>query len=241
MSPNAEPVPAAVRQAVYGLLARAFSAPPTEADLSRLADADWQQVLTALTPDSAPDSLRQWADAAPPNAAEQAAARQEFHQLFMVPGRHYLAPYESVFRGTREVEGQPVPGLLCGPPAMEVRQWYRLAALEIAPDHADLPDHIAVELAYLAHLCGKEAEFASQARAPQLDRAREMQRDFLAGHLIVWAGLLAAKLRQRSVHPYFRALADLLADFPRRDLTRLEQDLGPSRATGLPEYPSTPE
>jgi TorA maturation chaperone TorD len=130
VSTGAEPVPAAVRQAVYGLLARAFAEPPTEADLSRLAAADLEEVLTALTPDPAPASLRQRADAAPPDAAEQAAARQEFHTLFKVPGGQYLAPYESVFPGMQEVEGKTVFGRLCGPLALEVQQWYRLAALD---------------------------------------------------------------------------------------------------------------
>ncbi|MBM3855641.1 MAG: hypothetical protein FJ399_21230, partial [Verrucomicrobia bacterium] len=56
--------------------------------------------------------------------AEQ--ARRDFMQLFQVPGAQQVTPYESAHRDRREVRGKEVAGLLFGPAATAVQQWYRL-------------------------------------------------------------------------------------------------------------------
>lgn len=173
---------APARQTVYALLAGAFSAPPsaeTFAAWRDLASRDEAAVLLA----DAVVSIHRIAEIAAANSDSERQARQEFMSLFKVPGGQYLAPYESVYRDTRDIEGQQVSGLLMGQSAIDVQKWYRLAALEISDSCRDLPDHIGLEFSYLAHLCRKEQEFLADGDKQRLHRAREMQRDFLAAHL----------------------------------------------------------
>ena len=112
-----------------------------------------------------------------------------------------------------------------------------LAALEIADDYPDLPDHIALELNYLAHLVGKERQFAADADEAKLLCAREMERDFLAGHVLPWIGPLRDKIHEKSQHAYFRSVADMAATFAEQDLAMLEESLGASAGHSAPRRP----
>lgn len=227
------PVPA--RPTMYALLAGAFTAPPSAETFAAWRDLAAQPVAATLLGDAAVP-LGRIAQVTVLNCETEHATRQEFMNLFKVPGGQYVAPYESAYRDTREIEGQQVSGLLMGPSAIDVQKWYRLAALEIAPSVRELPDHIALELGYLAHLGRKESEFAASGDSSRHTRAREMQRDFLAAHVASWIGTLRDKLYEKSENDYFRAVADLAADFVRRDLADLEAELGTSRRASAPSY-----
>jgi TorA maturation chaperone TorD len=186
-----------------------------------------------LTPQTL-DALSAYAKTWPSDAVAVQQTRQEFMNLFRVPGAQYVAPYESVYRDTHDVNGQRVSGLLMGPSAVDVRKWYRLAALEISEEYGDLPDHVGLELQYMAHLCGKEAEFSASGNQAKLIRAGEMQRDFAAAHLVPWLPPLRDRIHEKSRLAYFRAVADLAVEFTRRDLATLEAVLGPSSAAPMP-------
>ncbi len=164
------------------------------------------------------------------------AARMEFTNLFLVPGGQYVAPYESVFRDTREIEGREVAGLLMGQSALDVLQWYRFAALDISRDFKELPDHIGLEFHYLAFLCEKEREFGDAGDTAKQTRAREMQRDFLKAHVLSWLGDLAGKIRAKATLPLYPAIASLAVEFCQAELTTLEAVVGPSRGQPVPAY-----
>lgn len=224
------------RQTVYALLAGAFTAPPSAETFAAWRDLASQDQAAASLGDAAVP-FRRVVEFARANRDSVHEARQEFMNLFKVPGGRYVAPYESVYRDTRDIEGQQVSGLLMGRSAIDVQKWYRLAALDIAEDVRELPDHIGLELGYMAHLCRKEAEFAISGDNSHRARAREMQRDFLAAHLASWIGALRDRLYEKSANTYFRAVADLSREFVQRDLATLEAELGPSPRASSPPYP----
>ncbi|RMF72687.1 MAG: hypothetical protein D6744_16560 [Planctomycetota bacterium] len=224
----------AARRTLYSFLRSAFAEPPKGEQIEWLRNDAWRDVLGGS---DAPESLA--AFQSQPAPAEQAAdylgdARQEFMSLFKVPGAQYVTPYESVFRDTREIDGRKVGGLLMGQSAIDVQKWYRLAAIEISDAYKDLPDHICLEMDYMAHLCGKEIEFAARGDEKKLTRAWEMQRDFLAGHLARWIDALRDKIHAKTRHAYFRAVADLAAAFVHRDLATLEGVIGESKGLSSP-------
>jgi len=224
------------RQGAYVFLSGAFAAPPTPESLAILRDEQYLQAATELFGDLAVKPLLQYAEASR-NAAElQRQAHQEFMNLFRVPGGQYITPYESVFRDTRDVGGQQVKGLLMGPSAVDVQKWYRIAAVEISAEYKDLPDHVSLELNFLAHVCGKELGFSTAGDDARLTRAWEIERDFLAAHVVSWVAPLRDKLYEKSQHAYFRTVADLLVEFSRRDLTTLENVVGPSTGKTAPDY-----
>jgi len=165
------------------------------------------------------------------------SARLEFTNLFLVPGGQHIAPYESVFRDRREVDAREVSGLLMGQSALDVQQWYRLAALEISGDFKELPDHIGLEFHYLAYLCDREQAFGDAGDSAKQTRAREMQRDFLKAHVLSWLGDLSEKIRAKATLPLYPAIASLAVEFCQSDLGTLESVVGPSCGRSVPAYP----
>ncbi len=224
------------RHDVYAFLGSAFLAPPNEQSLRALADEAFVAGAAEFLGSDVLESLRQYATAAEQTAELQRQAHQEFMNLFKVPGGQYITPYESVFRDARDVGGQQVKGLLMGQSAVSVQKWYKLAAVEISDEYKDLPDHIGLELNFLAHVCAKEREFAGKNDQPRLTRAWEIERDFLSAHVVSWVGQFRDKLYDKSQHTFFRTLADLLVEFSRRDFATLEKVVGASPAKPLPEY-----
>ena len=229
------------RHDVYAFLAQAFLTPPTEQLLAALAA---EELLTGAEDLLGPDglqALRHYRESAEHGPEWHRQACREFTELFKVPGGRYIAPYESVFRDVREVAGQRVAGLLMGQSAINALKWYRLAAVEISTDYKDLPDHIGLELSFLVHLCDKEQEFADRGDQARLTRTWEMERDFLAVHILSWAEQLRHRLRDKSRHVFFRTVADLLVAFTQRDLGRLEGLVGSSEGKPLPDYGPIPQ
>ncbi len=220
---------APARRTIYEFLAGCFLRVPTPEQ----AEAVRSGRLRALCADG-----RGSAAASASDAESVAELEREFMDLFKVPGAKYLTPFESVYRDRREIAGRMVGGLLMGPSAVDVQQWYRLAALDL--ECKELPDHIGVELAYLAHLCQKELDFAAAGDGPRLDRARQMQRDFLAAHVDAWLGALRDKLYEKSTSTHYRTIADFAVGFVRADLASLEQELGPAARSSAPTYQTGP-
>jgi TorA maturation chaperone TorD len=228
---------AAVRQRMYCLLSEGFREPPTPERLRPLMRTSFRSHAAELFGEPVSQAFQQCEVLITQDPQWEQGARQEFMNLFKVPGGQYVMPYESVYRDTREIEGKKVGGLLMGQSAIDVQKWYRLAGVEISEEFKDLPDHIALELNYLAHLCAKEQEFASANDQRRLKRAWEMQRDFLAAHIVPWMSPLRDKIVEKSQHPYFRALAELTCEFTQRDLAALGGLIGRSCAMKVPAYP----
>jgi TorA maturation chaperone TorD len=227
---------APARRVIYEFLAGCFMNPPTRRQMDVIRTAEIQSLCAILygheTPVSPATSVH--------DRESDSSLNREFMDLLKVPGAKYLAPYESVYRDSREIEGQPVRGMLMGQSAIDVQKWYRLAALDIDEACKELPDHVGLELAYVAHLCRKELEFRAAGNKASLCRAKEMQRDFLAAHLAPWMKSLRDSLYQKSVSAHFRAVADMAADLVASDLAALEQELGPSSRSSAPPYATAP-
>ncbi len=219
---------APARQQAYAFLSHAFAAPPSEETLSTLGDESFLCWAARLFSAGVLRSMRALAAAREDKPKFRQDANQEFMNLFRVPGAQYVTPYESVYRDSRDIAGRQTPGLLMGPSAIEVQKWYRLGAVEVREEAEFLPDHICMELSFLAHLCAKEHAFITSGDNEKTQRSREMQRDFLASHPVCWVDRLKGKIHEKSRHPYFRAVSDMTVEFCRRDLATLEGFLGPA-------------
>jgi TorA maturation chaperone TorD len=216
---------AAARETMYEFLSTSFSEPPSKDMLRALVAAVADGALVSVLDDSLDlrlESLQVCAEEALESEVAMRNLRQEFMDLFKVPGGKYVTPYESVYRDTREIEGTQVSGLLMGPSAIDAQRWYRLGAAEITDQIKDLPDHIAVELGFMAYLCRKEQEFALADDHSHLLRAREMERDFLASHIVPWIGDLHDRISKKSNHAYFRSVSQIAFSFARDDLSKLQ-------------------
>jgi DMSO reductase family type II enzyme chaperone len=130
----------------------------------------------------------------------------EYNRLFVGPGRPQAPPYESFYRDKW--------GLVMGPAARDVERRYAEAGLAMAPDHHDLPDHVATELGFMAYLAMQEAEARDEERQIWLRR----ERLFLRDHLSVWLPLLCRRVKEASRHPFYTALAELTEMFLSLDM-----------------------
>jgi TorA maturation chaperone TorD/Pyruvate/2-oxoacid:ferredoxin oxidoreductase delta subunit len=147
---------------------------------------------------------------------------QEFTRLFLGPGRPVAHPYESVYR-----EGRTM-----GETTLEVR---RLLAEEgLAPQDRILPDHVSIELAFMARLAACEARAWDDGHD---DEARDLwaqQDSFLHDHLITWLPQFCHRvLAGRPLDPYAE-LARYAETFVTRDAARVRAWLanGAEEATG---------
>jgi TorA maturation chaperone TorD len=227
---------AVARRDLYRFLSAAFLSAPGPELLGQLRDDSFRAALGEWFSADVVEKFQRGGKAMDAKDFSEAAGR-EFANLFLVPGGQHIAPYESVFRDRREIDGREISGLLMGQSALDVQQWYRLAALEISADFKELPDHIGLELHYLAYLCAKEQEFADADDIGKQTRAREMQRDFLKAHVLSWLPDLAAQIQTKAKLPLYPAIASLAVEFCRNDLATLETALGPSCGKSVLVYP----
>jgi len=98
----------------------------------------------------------------------------EFFRHFMGPGTH-VSPYESVHLGG---DG----GSLWGPETVAVKKFIECSGFTYEDSYLGLPDHISVELEFMAHLTGMEAEAWQLGDADTAILCLSFQKEFLDRH-----------------------------------------------------------
>ena len=129
----------------------------------------------------------------------------EYTRLFLGPGKH-ISPHESVQlkRGS---------GMLWGPETSIVRQAYRDAGFEIGESETKIPDHISVELDFLALLTTDEAAAWETDEQGRLMEGLKFQHSFIARHLGKWVSPFCTKVRAEAELPFYSAFAELLQGY----------------------------
>lgn len=141
---------------------------------------------------------------------EPRLAREDWNDLFFVPASgRFLPPLESARR----------EGRLGGAPAAGARRAYQdagfdPAALVVSPLWRALlpPDHLGVELAFLAAL-----ERCARRDAAQAQALRETARRFHAERVAPWAGQYGRELERNARSALYRGLGRLLDALEARD------------------------
>lgn len=136
-----------------------------------------------------------------------------YTRLFTGPGQPVAHPYESVY-----VEGQ-----LMGEAAAQVAERYAEAGLQVSAAGHDLPDHVSIELAFMAYLASQEEHEPERA-----DTWRERQRRFLYEHLARWIPQFCEKIEGSETHPFYCQAAQAARRLIEEDTARLaSSDWGP--------------
>ncbi|MBI3326442.1 MAG: molecular chaperone TorD family protein [Nitrospinae bacterium] len=121
------------------------------------------------------------------------------HALFVGPHTLPCPPYESVY--------QEPSWSVMGETTLEVRHAYEAAGFTLETDIGELPDHVAVELEFLARLSEEEAvawTVDDEAKALQW---LEHEHAFLERHLGAWLPTLTARVTAATISPFYRSLA----------------------------------
>lgn len=142
---------------------------------ARQANPHWRQAIEAL---------------AAVKTSSRAARRAEYKALFIGQGRPPIWLYEA-----RHVNGR-IPG----PATFTVQNIYKQAGLE--SEGAELPDHAALELSFLAFLSRQEIESADTERLA-------VRRLFIKNHAGLWLPDVGRAL-MHSAYPAWQALGQLL-------------------------------
>jgi len=120
----------------------------------------------------------------------------------------------------------------------EISGFYRAFGLDVAGER---PDHIAVELEFLAFLCYRESLERAEGRLAAARTMRQAQRRFLERHLGLWSGAFAGLLRRKSPEGPLRAVADLLEGTVRSEAARLRASIPRQRMGEPPALLEAPE
>ena len=139
---------------------------------------------------------------------------REFTRLFLGPGRPVAYPFESVYR-----EGRTM-----GDTTLDVRR--RLAGEGLAPGDQTLPDHVGIELAFMAHLVSREGLAWDDGDG---DRARDClsrQESFLHDHLVTWLPQFCHRVLVGRPHAHYADVARRAETFVTSDAARVQAWLG---------------
>lgn len=189
---------AAARAQVYDLLATVFRRPLDARRLERLRAPEMLAAMSAAAIDPGQDFIDGDAEAVLDRLAI------DYTQLFHGPMEH-IAPYECIQLGDSED--------LMGAAAEEVRRFMAEAGFSVPPETGELPDHISVELAFMAELARREAEALEADDQKTADFVASLECRFLTAHLGRWAERFARKVWDRAATPFYVAMAELLSGY----------------------------
>ncbi len=141
-----------------------------------------------------------------PDAKTSPDLSSAYCQLFLGPGRPIAQLYGSTY----------LEGSLFGESTVQVQQMYAKSGLRIPESQHELPDHLSIELAYMAHLTFQEERDPANS---SLWRTRQLK--FLRDHLGRWLPELCNTLEQNNAHPYYLLAARTASLLVDRNLERL--------------------
>ncbi len=187
------------RGAVYAFLARALAYP--DATHRAALEAEILPVLGGLRP---VDEAVATALVAAIQATEAPLEdlRRAYGELFPPVGSSDCAAYEAPYR-TRDLFQETE--ILA-----DVAGFYRAHGLAVGGREHERPDHIAVELEFMAVVARKEAHALAELGRGEVEICRSTQDAFLRDHLGGWGRAFGARLQRRATHPCYRATGELL-------------------------------
>ena len=110
--------------------------------------------------------------------------------------------------------------------ALEVLQAYAEEGYALRADLKDLPDHVAVELEYMALLWQRSEEAHTAGLETLVDVLCQKARAFLTTHLCRWLPRFRQRVQHAASLPYYAQWARLATDFTAWDVQQLEKQAG---------------
>jgi len=196
------------RAGLYNLLSRLYEREVDEPLLEQILSISQSAGNGNMLP---PDFAAQAASNGAEQTTQELAA--EFTALFIGGRRNRrVFPYESVYTSAER--------LLMQDARDEVAAIYQDAQISRREDFREPEDHLALELAYMAHL-NTQASQAVEAEAVQ--HAIDLQLSFYRRHLMVWAPEFCADLKKATRSAFYAWLAEFTNDFLAAEDEALQQ------------------
>jgi len=196
------------RSYLYNLLSRLYEREVDEPLLEQILTSSRSVADGHMLPQ---DFVTQTSSRGAAQATQELAA--EFTALFIGGKRkRRVFPYESVYTSADR--------LLMQEARDAVASIYRDAQLNLREDFREPEDHLALELAYMAHL-NIQASQAEQIKSIQ--QAIDLQQSFYRQHLMVWAPAFCADLKKAARSAFYVWLAEFTSDFLAAEDESLQQ------------------
>lgn len=201
---------AELRASLYSALALGFSAPDegTLKEVSGRLPEVLREASSLFVMPVLEDTIKNFE--ASINASDRTSLKAEYHRLFVGPYRLPAPPYASVY-----LESEPT---IMGTSTLEVLRMYEEARFLLSPSFKDLPDHVAVELEFMALLCEEERRAWRRGGLCEAAKLLAKEETFLREHLVRWIPHFSSRILSSTDSPFYRALASLLRDYVLLDL-----------------------
>jgi TorA maturation chaperone TorD len=211
---------ALARAGLYNFLAATFAEPPSQPYLEGLHQSGAIEILAHRG--FGGESFRVWGQSWDGGREVARELPSAYSRAFIRPGSGFIPLLASAYPppGT-STESAADLTLSHGPAAEAVEAAYREAGLVVGGDGPITPQHLAVELQFMHHGAACEAAAWGDEDLARSESWRERQRSFLTHHLRPWTGALAHRIALADVHPFYRALVDLLVRFLAADSLEL--------------------
>lgn len=126
---------------------------------------------------------------------------QEYAALFIVPGG--IPPYESV----------RLKDLLNQEPAWKTEEFYKRCGLIIKEGCKTFPDHLGMELEFMAYLSDKESAALKDDNEKAAIEWGNLQKEFFSNHINKWVFGFLDDLDRFAFHPFYKEVARLTKGF----------------------------
>lgn len=108
----------------------------------------------------------------------------------------FISPYESVYRGERQVMGSR---------AFEVNEWYKKAGLGV--EGAEMPDHIIHECEFVSVLSERIVKSLEEGKTEDAEGYQTMCNEFLRDHLLQWGAKFCEDLLLLAKSDFYKGMA----------------------------------
>lgn len=201
---NAEiTITAGERAETYRFFAGLCIKPPSEGLVSMIRDKSILTEMKAEKSSKGHAGMLDFVNQASGMQDLQNELEAEHTALFTLPSG--VIPHEGVFLD-KEMR-------LGGKVTVSVRQFYERAGAGILDECIEMPDHLGIELEFMAFMCRMEAELRMKKDFSALQRCLELQAGFLEEHLLKWAFQCCEKIIEKTSFGFYRAVAYLIMDF----------------------------
>ena len=192
-----EAVATGEREDIYRFLSGLYLRPPSDALIGMILDGS----LTAVFREDEEMSAFVKAASGITNLKDELEA--EHASLFVLPSG--VIPHEAVYLDKEKRLGGRV--------TMGVRQFYERAGTDLSEECIEMPDHIGMELEFVALLCKLERELREGTDPSSLQKCIELQKTFLEEHLSRWGYLCCEEVIKHAAYGFYKAVARFTIEF----------------------------